>query len=266
MPKKIDAKLIDDSPDYYDLPQKINNNGILYEARLHEKLKDFGLVPKGFEPAASDSNAPDIQFKWKNNSHNMEVKLNKAADFGQSGLIWHGNATTGKWILHGNSGPSHVAMRERLKSMDILKFVNGKEGWDTKNLGMPRRFKPDVIKNGPTAEDKRHDYLTFKDKTIPIPISAVKDYYKSKNIFYIHIGGLGTYHLGGDPAKMVWFTKMPELTGECKLRIRKKPVGSVSGGSTNYRFSLALLLKKAPNQSEFDITDDASIEILTSNQ
>ena len=264
MPRQIDPKLIDDSPDYYDLPQKINNKGILYEARLHEKLRGYGLVPRGFAPAASDSNAPDIQFMWKKNPQNLEVKLNKAADFGQSGLTWHGNATTGKWILHGDRGPSHVAMRQRLESMKVLDFVNGDKGWG--NLGMPRRFLPHVIERGPTAEDKRSDYLNFKDKTIPIPISAVKDYYRSKNIFYIHIGGLGTYHMGGDPAQMATFTNMPELIGECKLRIRKKPVGSVSGGSTNYRFSLALLLKKVTNTSEFDITDDSGIEILNSNQ
>ena len=53
----ISPRLIDNTPDYYDLPQKMNNKGILYEAYLFEKLKREGLTPMGFTPAASDSNA-----------------------------------------------------------------------------------------------------------------------------------------------------------------------------------------------------------------
>ena len=91
----ISPKLIDDTPDYYDLPQNVNNKGILYEAFLFEKLKGERLTPRGFTPAASDSNAPDIKFMWKGNPYNMEVKLNKGADFGQSGLKYKNN----KWEL-----------------------------------------------------------------------------------------------------------------------------------------------------------------------
>tara|TARA_B100000700_G_scaffold311208_1_gene392753 strand:+ start:39 stop:803 length:765 start_codon:yes stop_codon:yes gene_type:complete len=252
----ISPRLIDNTPDYYDLPQKMNNKGILYEAFLYETLKDKGLIPRGFTPAASDSNAPDIKFMWKGNSYNLEVKLDERADFGQSGLKYR-NA---KWELDGNSAPAHVSMREMLRRMGIEDFVNSRAGWG--GLGQPRLFKLKEDNLTPTWADKQDDYDKFQDKYIPIPNTTVTSYYKGKNINYIHIGGLGTYYMGGDPAQMIPFTNIPRFQADLKLRIRKKG----SSSNPNYRFSLALLLASTPNESEFNISDDASIEILTSNQ
>ena len=252
----ISPKLIDDSPDYYDLPQNVNNKGILYEALLYEKLKGERLIPRGFTPAASNSLAPDIQFMWKGNPYNMEVKLNEGADFGQSGLKYKNN----KWKLDGSKAPSHVSMREMLKRMGIEDFVNSRAGWG--GLGQPRLFKLKEDNLTPTWADKQDDYDKFQDKYIPIPNTTVTSYYKGKNINYIHIGGLGTYYMGGDPAQMIPFTNIPRFQADLKLRIRKKG----SSSNPNYRFSLALLLASTPNESEFNISDDASIEILTSNQ
>ena len=252
----IPPKLIDDTPDYYDLPQQMNNKGIIYEAYLYEALKDMGLIPKGFAPAASDSMAPDIKFMWKGNPYNLEVKLNKAADFGQSGLKYKNN----KWKLDGSKAPAHVSMREMLKRMGIEDFVNSKKGWG--GLGQPRLFKLKEEGYTPTWADKEDDYNKFQDKYISIPNNTVTNYYKSKNINYIHIGELGTYYMGADPAQMVRFTNMPRFEADLKLRIRKKG----SSSNPNYRFSLALLLASTPRESEFDVSDNASIEIITSNQ
>ena len=36
--------------------------GFIYEAAIHTKLKNKGLVPLGFRPAASDPNKPDGKF------------------------------------------------------------------------------------------------------------------------------------------------------------------------------------------------------------
>ncbi len=252
----ISPKLIDDSPDYYDLPQNVNNKGILYEALLYEKLRGERLIPRGFTPAASDSNAPDIKFMWKGNPYNMEVKLNEAADFGQSGLKYKNN----KWELDGSKAPAHVSMREMLKRMGIEDFVNSRAGWG--GLGQPRLFKLKEEGLTPTWADKQDDYQKFKDKYIPIPNNTVTNYYKSKNINYIHIGQLGTYYMGADPAQMVASTNMPRFKADLKLRIRKKG----SSSNPNYRFSLALLLASTPNESEFDIENEDSLAVITDNQ
>ena len=216
----------------------------------------MGLIPRGFTPAASNSLAPDIQFMWKGNPYNMEVKLNEAADFGQSGLKYKNN----KWELDGSKAPAHVSMREMLKRMGIEDFVNSRAGWG--GLGQPRLFKLKEEGYTPTWADKEDDYNKFQDKYISIPNNTVTNYYKSKNINYIHIGELGTYYMGADPAQMVRFTNMPRFEADLKLRIRKKG----SSSNPNYRFSLALLLASTPRESEFDVSDNASIEIITSNQ
>ena len=51
--------------------------GRAYEQDLYTKLNQAGVVPEGFTPAASDSNAPDIIFYANGGStYNLEVKLN----------------------------------------------------------------------------------------------------------------------------------------------------------------------------------------------
>tara|TARA_B100000902_G_scaffold236927_1_gene224448 strand:+ start:73 stop:882 length:810 start_codon:yes stop_codon:yes gene_type:complete len=254
----IPANLIDNSPDYYDLPQKINNKGELYEKYLFEKLRGERLTPTGFFPAGPDNNAPDIKFLWKGNSYNLEVKLNKFADFGQSGLIYENN----KWKLHGKKGFAHESMRTMLENepLKIQDFVNSKAGWG--GLGKPRLFKMKDEGKTPAPSDKDEDYATFTDRYVDIPQNTVSQFYKGKNVHYIHIGGLGTYYMGGDPANMVTSTKMPLFKPELKLRIRKKG----SSSDSNYRFSLALLLKKAPRQSDFDIETEDSIKVISDNQ
>ena len=252
----LSPRLIDDTPDYYDLPQNVNNKGILYEAFLFEKLKGERLTPRGFTPAASDSNAPDIKFMWKGNPYNLEVKLNKGADFGQSGLKYKNN----KWELDGDKAIAHVSMREMLKRMGIEDFVNSRAGWG--GLGQPRLFKLKDEGLTPTWADKEDDYNKFQDKYIPIPNNTVTNYYKAKNINYIHIGGLGTYYMGADPAQMVASSNMPRFQADLKLRIRKKG----SSSNPNYRFSLALLLASTPNESEFDIENEDSLTVLNDNQ
>tara|TARA_Y100001970_G_C13949988_1_gene707740 strand:+ start:68 stop:850 length:783 start_codon:yes stop_codon:yes gene_type:complete len=255
----IPANLIDNTPDYYDLPQKIDNNGELYEKYLFEKLRGERLTPIGFRPAGSDSNAPDIKFMWKGNSYNLEVKLNKVADFGQSGLTYVNN----KWKLHGKKGIAHESMRTMLLNMGIEDFVNSKAGWG--GLGKPRLFelkdaKPKPL--SPTWADKQEDFGKFLDKYIPIPNNTVTNYYKGKNVNYLHIGGLGTYYMGADPAQMVQPTGMQRFQADLKLRIRKKG----SSSSPNYRFSLALKLASTPNESEFDIETEDAIAVLNDNQ
>ena len=255
----VPANLIDNTPDYYDLPQKIDNNGELYEKYLFEKLRGERLTPIGFRPAGSDSNAPDIKFLWKGNPYNLEVKLNKVADFGQSGLTYVNN----KWKLHGSKGIAHESMRTMLFNMGIEDFVNSKAGWG--DLGKPRLFelkdaKPKSL--SPTWGDKDADFEKFLDKYIPIPNNTVTNYYKGKNVNYLHIGGLGTYYMGADPAQMVQPTGMQRFQADLKLRIRKKG----SSSSPNYRFSLALKLASTPRESDFDIETEDAIAVLNDNQ
>ena len=45
--------------------------GFIYESAIHTKLKNKGLVPLGFQPAASDPNKPDGKFIYDGVTYNL---------------------------------------------------------------------------------------------------------------------------------------------------------------------------------------------------
>ena len=53
-----------------------DQKGFIYEAAIHTKLKNKGLVPLGFQPAKTDANKPDGKFIYNGVTYNLEVKLN----------------------------------------------------------------------------------------------------------------------------------------------------------------------------------------------
>jgi len=243
--------------DYYDLPINYDNKGFLYEEYIFNLLKDQSLVPSGFTPAGADNSAPDCKFLWQGESYNLEIKLDEKADYGQSGLKY--NVATKKWYLDGKNTIQDRTMRENLKQLGVEDFVNSNDAWG--NSGVPRLFERQSNRQSVTWGDKEYDYKTFPDKYIPIDNTTMSNFYNSKNIFYIHIGGYGTYYMGRDPARISRFTEMIKFNGSLKLRIRKKG----SSSDPNYRFSTALLIDKKPTRSAFDITKDDSIDFLIAN-
>jgi len=244
--------------DYWNLPSNYNNKGFLYEELIFNKLNDQGLVPKGFTPAGADNNAPDCKFMWKGEEYNLEIKLDEKADYGQSGLKY--NMGTKKWYLDGKNTIQDKTMREQLKSLGVEDFVNSTKGWGSVKQP-PRKFVRESKREKVTWGDKEFDYANFKDKYIPIDSNTLSNFYNSKKIYYIHIGGYGTYYMGRDPAKMARFVDMSKFNGSLKLRIRKKG----SSSSPNYRFSTALLIDKKPTKSAFDISQDDAMDFLIAN-
>ena len=243
--------------DYYDLPTNSNNKGFLYEEYIFELLKNQNLIPSGFTPAGADNSAPDCKFLWNGNSYNLEIKLDEKADYGQSGLKY--NVSTKKWYLDGKNTIQDKTMRENLKSLGVESFVNSKTAWG--GAGVPRLFEKKSSNEKITWSDKEYDYKMFPDKYIPISSNTLSNFYNSKKIFYIHIGGYGTYYMGKDPAGISNLTEMIKFDGSLKLRIRKKG----SSSNPNYRFSTALLIDKKPTKSAFDITKSDSIDFLIAN-
>tara|TARA_Y100000004_G_scaffold58734_1_gene65398 strand:- start:44 stop:835 length:792 start_codon:yes stop_codon:yes gene_type:complete len=243
--------------DYYDLPSNVNNKGFVYEEYIFELLKDQNLVPAGFVPAGADNSAPDCKFLWNGKPYNLEIKLDEKADYGQSGLKY--NVSTKKWFLDGKNTVQDKTMRENLKQLGVEGFVNSKDAWG--GAGVPRLFQRKSKNEKVTWGDKEYDYKTFPDKYIPIDTNTLSSFYNSKKIYYIHIGGYGTYYMGQDPAGMSRFTEIRKFNGTLKLRIRKKG----SSSSPNYRFSTALLIDKKPTKSAFDITQSDSLDFLIAN-
>ena len=243
--------------DYYDLPSNVNNKGFVYEEYIFELLKDQNLVPAGFTPAGADNSAPDCKFLWNGQSYNLEIKLDEKADYGQSGLKY--NISAKKWFLDGKNTIQDRTMRENLKQLGVENFVNSRDAWG--GSGIPRLFEKKAKNEKITWGDKEYDYKTFPDKYIPIDNNTLSSFYNSKKIYYIHIGGYGTYYMGQDPAGMSRFTDIRKFNGTLKLRIRKKG----SSSTPNYRFSTALLIDKKPTKSNFDITQSDSLDFLIAN-
>ena len=210
------------------------NKGILYERILNNNLKKAGVQKKSFQPAGSDSNAPDAEITYNGIDYKVEVKLDLNVDFGQGTLDFDLGTANKKgkgWILGGAKTASAEQMREFLTAIGVTKIVT--EEWGSQP---PRKFTV------PTSQYKKsdvdYDYKNFKDKFVDIPSNSVAKYYNSKKTYYIQIGGYGLYYMGIDKAKL----GVPEFNLQLRLRIRLK-----RGGSTpiyNYRFTTAIQAKK----------------------
>ena len=219
--------------------------GFAYESRVHNKLKSGGYVPAGFSPAGSNASAPDGMFIYGGTTHNLEVKLNLATDYGQGSL----NYSQGVWSLGGANTAAADEMRRLLRSVGVEPFVNrvwGVQGAPNKGTVIPAEFTQAMV---------TEDYRKFADKFLAIPSSALHSYYAAKGTYYIQVGGYGLYYMASNPAGL----DVPQFTPGLRVRIRTK-----RGGSTpisNYRFTTALQITQRPARSSVDI--DRNLDFLS---
>jgi hypothetical protein len=221
-----------------------DNKGILYEATLNKNLKKYKVQDPGFQPAGSDSNAPDAMLRYKKKDYKVEVKLDLNVDFGQGSLDY--DLEKNLWTLGGANTPSAKQMREFLTAINVPKYVQQK--WGPK--GPPRKYTIPFTQY--KQEDVDHDYASFKDEFIDIPKDSVARYYNSKDTYYIQIGGFGLYYMGKDKANL----GVPEFNLQLKLRMRLKRGGS--NPIYNYRFTTAIQAVKgslAKSSCDLDNTD-----------
>jgi len=200
-------------------------------------------VPRGVKPAGPDPSRPDAVFLYNKVSHNLEVKLDLATDYGQGTLEYKNG-----WVLGGANTPAAEEMRNILNAVGTVQFTNTSWGYQ----GAPN--KGTVDNNDITEEMVREDYRRFKDKFLSVPLSSLFNYYAAKGTYYIQIGGYGMYYMAANPANL----PVPRFNGAMRLRIRLK-----RGGSTpiyNYRFTTALQVVQKPTKSKFNI--DESMDFL----
>ena len=111
-----------------------------------------------------------------------------------------------------------------MKDLGVEGFVNSNNAWGIQSWDLifkqsSRLFQKKANRQEITWGDKEYDYRTFPDKYIPISNTTMSNFYNSKNIYYIHIGGYGTYYMGRDPAGVSRLTEMIKFNGSLKLRI-----------------------------------------------
>ena len=213
--------------------------GFLYEGRVFNKLKSKNLIPVGVTPAGADASRPDAVFLYNKVSHNLEVKLDLATDYGQGTLDYK----NGSWELGGAETPAAEEMRNILNAVGTVQFTNTSWGYQ----GAPNKG---TVENKDISEEMvREDYRRFKDKFLSVPLSSLFNYYAAKGTYYIQIGGYGMYYMASNPANL----PVPRFNGAMRLRIRLK-----RGGSTpiyNYRFTTALQVIQKPSKSKFNIDE-----------
>lgn len=218
--------------------------GFVYEGKIHRKLLSKKLVPSGFTPAGSDSNAPDAMFLYDKISYKLEVKLDLNADYGQGTLEYQNK----KWVLGGSKTAAAEELRNLMRSVGIENFANKK--WGPK--GPPNKG---IVDNKAITNDMvKSDYARFTDAFLPIKSSALWSYYGSKQTYYIQIGGYGLYYMSSNPAGL----PVPQFNPGLRIRLRLKRGGSST--IYNYRFTTALQITNKPSKSKYDI--DKGVDFL----
>ena len=182
-----------------------DQKGFLYEAAIHTKLKNKGLVPLGFQPAKSDPNKPDGKFIYNGEIYNLEVKLNMRVDFGQGTLDY----TDSGWVLGGvqefkadgvtpRAGYAAAEkMRQLLRAIGTEEFANRQWGYKK----APNKVKIPNDSNF-TQKMKDEDYKNYPSRFKPIDKKSIWDYYAVKSTYYIQIGGYGLYYMSANPANL----------------------------------------------------------------
>ena len=132
-------------------------------------------------------------------------------------------------------------MRQLLRAVGTEEFANNKWGYK----GAPNKG---TIPNADfTLANKKQDQLNFKDAYKPIDKTSIWEYYATKGVYYIQIGGYGLYHMSANPANL----PVPPLDVTARVRIRLKAGSSIP--VYNYRFTTALLVQSKPQRSTLDL-------------
>ena len=180
--------------------------GRAYEQDLYTKMNQAGVVPEGFTPAGSASNAADMQFYAKNEPWNLELKnASTLLDFGQSVIEYSGSS----WRLSG----TNPVMVELLRGLGVETIAN--EKW-----GVPHKRTRQSV----TVDQAIEDVQNFGDEYFSVDVDNVISYYNSKNTYYIQIEGRGLYYMGSKAgvANPAGIPEIPELSGTYKVRLRRK--------------------------------------------
>lgn len=202
------------------LAEAIGQGGRDYEVVVNDKLKKYGKADPDAKTAGSSADAPDAKFRHNGQEHNLEVKADHKAMFGQLELRHDGT----KWDISPNSKKKYPNTADSILATGFLKKINQK--WS----------KP----TGDYDSDLQQGnvYHVHHDAE---PIKA--HYGKDRNTDYIQIGGgHGFYHTGSDAANL----GSPELEGKTQLRARMKYRGTdKKTGKKKYGALIVMSLKDA---------------------
>ena len=203
-----------------ELTEKAATGGFDYEKKVNDTLKSMGKAHKDSGTAGSSADAPDAKFTHNGKEHNLEIKQNSKAMYGQIELHHNGK----EWDISERSKKKYPETHKAIAASGFLKKVN--KQWDKPTGDYDKDLKMgNVYHDHPDAE----------------PIKA--HYGKDRKTDYIQIGGgHGFYHTGNDAAKL----GSPELQGKTQFRARMKYRGTdKKTGKKKYGALVVMGLKDA---------------------
>jgi hypothetical protein len=203
------------------LDEKAATGGFDYEKTVNDKLKKAGKADKDSTTAGSSADAPDAKFTHNGKSHNLEIKQNHKAMYGQIELHHNGK----EWDVSERSKKKYPETHKAIHDSGFLKKVN--KQWDKPTGDYDKDLKMGNV---------YHDHHNA---------DPIKSHYgKDRKTDYIQIGGgHGFYHTGKDSAKL----GSPELEGKTQFRARMKYRGTdKKTGKKKYGATVVMGLKDAP--------------------
>jgi len=211
------------------LSEAVGQGGRDYEVTINDRLKKHGKADKDAKVAGSSADAPDAKFHHNGKEHNLEIKADHKAMFGQIELHHDGE----RWHISPKAAKKYPHTAEAIHATGFLEKVN--KQWDKPTGDYDKDLqKGNVYHMHPDAD----------------PIKA--HYGKDRKTNYIQIGGgHGFYHTGHDEGKL----GSPELHGKTQLRARMKYRGTDKNGKKKYGALIVMGLKDA-DKSHHDLDVD----------
>jgi hypothetical protein len=202
------------------LGEKAATGGFDYEKQINDRLKKMGKADPDSGTAGSSADAPDAKFTHNGKEHNLEIKQNSKAMYGQIELKHDGKG----WDISERSKKKYPETHKAIAASGFLKKIN-------KQWAEPTGDYDEDLKMG----NVYHDHPDAE------PIKA--HYGKDRKTDYIQIGGgHGFYHTGNDAAKL----GSPELEGKTQFRARMKYRGTdKKTGKKKYGALIVMGLKDA---------------------
>lgn len=236
---KTYAQLKESLPDDMDLSERrdaeyavwlteaVGAGGRDYEVKIADKLKKHGKADPEAKTAGSSADAPDAKFKHEGKEHNLEIKADKHAMFGQIELHHDGK----KWDVSERSKKKYPETHKHLVKSGFLDKINKHWGAPSGDYETDRKMG-NVYHTHPSAE----------------PINA--HYGKDRKTDYIHIGGgHGFFHTGHDAAHL----GSPKLEGSTQFRARMKPRSTDKSTGKKKYGALVVMSLKDSKKSHHDL-------------
>ena len=204
----------------------VGEGGRKYETEISGRLKKYGRARPEATTAGSSADQPDATFLHNGKEHNLEIKKDKGAMFGQMEL--HHNGTS--WDASEKSKKKYPQTYASIKKTGFFDKLN--KQWKKPSGNYDKDLKMgNVYHTHPNAD----------------PIKA--HYGQDRKTNYVQIGGgHGFYHTGNDVAKL----KSPELHGQTQIRARMKARGWKDGKRT-YGALAVMSLKGDVAKSHHDL-------------